>query len=305
MQTLNELREQATSLGIDISTEEHQTAIKERRTLATTIATGEQQFKTLDNWLTKAGNFLIHLSMLIAMTVLAPVAIYGLGFVEQQRVEAGVALFDPHNARIMSIVAIGIAILLLVVRARERLRGTGSVHKPRASLRITARKFKYFIGWGGKDAEWQIQYHQDIDQLNRVIWITNILIIILGTAGSMADKMREVSGTWHVALHHIATESTLIDFFTYLGGFAYTAVLLGGLHYVINLNFQLYSQQKPEVIDEQDRQQAIDAEMAYLRAQIAQHQAHQHPEEVVAEATPKQPASFSANGVKPNSIMQE
>jgi hypothetical protein len=296
---LSALRQQALELGIDISTPAKQNAIEERRQNARQIAhAGQGAVKNdqgvyfhLERGIVALGNVLTLLLMLLLANIALPVGLVGLAIVEMQRVEAGVKLFDEHHATLMAIVSVSFYLVLLVVQAHMLLTSTGTQEKNIWSLRLWWRGMAYKLGTG----RWQVQTTNPLDRLEAAIGAVGWVIIILGTAGSMAGKLDTVGGAWYEALYQIFMQSSLTDFLAYVGGFVFTAALLAATHWGVGYAYERYARLRPDVAKQDTTNAENEAELLYLQSIIAQAQAKQDAKRKAAQA-PKEIEAEQAQG---------
>lgn len=249
---LEGLKEQARALGIDLGQERHQAEIASRaaRARAGVVTQVDQAggrtaglYAAVESAITAIGDTLVLVLMLLLSNVALPVGIVGLAFVEIARVGDGIALFDPHNAPLMAIVAVSVYMLLLVIKSHLQMIESGNLDKERFSLRIAGRRLLYVLGIG---RAWTASRIPAIERLESAIGAVGWVIIILGTLGSMRGMLAGAPGAWHVALLAIATDSTLTEFVSYIGGFVFTAALLAATHWAVGYAYERYSRLRPE-----------------------------------------------------------
>lgn len=262
MSDLQNLRTEARALGIDLSSAKHANAITSRRTRAQQQA-AEASIPQLERTAIEIGNFLTTTLILLLRNVAPPFAILFLVVVEINRVHAGIRLFDPSNAWLMSIVAVITYAILTTVKSHLTYKEFGTLEKPRPSLALYAQQVAYFCGFG---RNWQKQYTTPLARLEGALWWLGAVIVLLGTLGSMENKLLTVEGTWSQGIASIATRSTLAEAMTYLGGFSFTLALLVALPWVIGYVYTQFAAQRPTQLETGEA--ADEAEVEYLRAQI-------------------------------------
>ncbi len=220
----------------------------------------------LERLIVGLGNLLTLVLMLFLANVMLPVGIMGLAIVEIQRVQAGIALFDPSHAGLMAIVALSFYMVLLVVQAHMMLHSASGLEKPIWSLKLWLRSLHYKIGIG---QHWRVHTTTPLDRLEGAIAAVGWVIILLGTVGSMATKLGAIEGTWYDALWGMLTQSNLTDFLTYIGGFIFTAALLAATHWGIGYAYERYAKLRPDVVAPVDTTAVEDkAEADYLLSLI-------------------------------------
>jgi hypothetical protein len=175
----------------------------------------------------------------------------------------------------MALVAVSFYMVLLVIKAHLQINQTGTLDRHVWSFKLFARAMAYRAG-RGKD--WQAQSTTNMQRLEATISAVAWVIIVLGTVGSMKNKLGSVTGTWHEALIKIATDSNLTDFLTYLGGFVFTAALLAATHWGVGYAYERYARLRPDVKADLDTTDVEnEAEAAYLRFVITQLEEKQRP----------------------------
>lgn len=173
-----------------------------------------------------------------------PLGVLMLTYAEIGRVSDGISFFDPGRASLLATVTLMVYIALQTVRAHLIHAEYGSMESPKYSLRETFREIKYFLGIGGKFFKWGTPWQQQnksslelLQETNRTI---GIVIILLGTLGSMHNQIASIEGVWYVGVAKIFTESSLAQFITYIGGFILTAALLRGIEWVIPYSYNIF-----------------------------------------------------------------
>lgn len=271
------LRDQAAGLGVNLGNTYHQKNIAAARARSKQIAVNENAhpvspiYSFLRNAIRYVGNLIVMLVILLILFFLLPVTIFGLSYAEIQRVSLGVSLFDPPRAMLMSVVAVSAYVVLLVVQSNMVFNQpdyTRSVW----SIRIWIGDLLYLLGIG---KNWQIRTLTRQQMLEHAIkWIGSI-IIILGTVGSLSNRLEQFHGPWYIALVNIFTDSDLLTFISLIGGTAYTAGLLAGLHFIIHLTYSQYVFIMPDQAEDflaeyGDYSEAQDqAEILYLQSIIS------------------------------------
>ncbi len=305
-QNLSELRQQVMELGIDLSSKQQQTAISSRRAGAREAAlagattaqpSSDQLMHAIERAIIGTGNTLTLLLMLLLSNIALPVGIVGLAVVEMQRVGDGISLFDANHAGLMAVVAVSFYMVLLVVKAHMQINATGTLEKSVWSLRLFRRSVSYRLGTG---AQWSEQKTTGLERIEATIKSVAWVIIILGTVGSMKVKLASVGGAWYQALIMMATESTLTDFLTYLGGFIFTAALLAATHWGVGYAYERYARLRPDVRADADTSAHEDAaEAQYLQFMIAKLEQKRSSEKA------EQPATNPFGNTRPVPVVRE
>jgi len=270
---LEQLRDEARRLGIDLSAKGAQGAIAARRQRAEDLAVQRAQGPEANErdvfgwfeWLAGGVGDALNLALVVLLrSVMLPLGIIGLAVVEAERVIAGVALFDPARAGLMGIVLVSFYMILLMVRAHLEVAAHGSTARVVPSLRVWAGNAAYRLG-----IEPAARLETPVQQVQRAAGAVFWVIMLLGTAGSMGDKLRTVGGAWYEALGAILTGSSLVDALTYLGGFLFTFALLRASHWAVNYAYEQYVRMRPVVVETGTAQEAADAaEAEYVRVMI-------------------------------------
>lgn len=246
---LDALRQEMVENGLDYYSPSRQTKIAAIRSEAKAQALAarrgriEKVYSSIRAMVQFVGQTVLLLVTLVISYLLLPVAVLGLGYAEYQRVAAGVQQFDPPRAGLMSAVAVSTYLLLLFIQA-QMLHAKPDYQQPVWSLRITARRMRYWLGLG----QWQEQYKGTFELLRGAIGFLAGMIILLGTAGALHEEIAvyDGGGAWHDALLEILTASDLPTFLNLVGGVMLTAALLAGLHFVVMLTYQRYVQLVPD-----------------------------------------------------------
>lgn len=272
---LDRLRQQAVAAGVDISQIGHQRQITERRQRATELAhtrresRAAQWHETARQWAAALGDALVLFVTLFAKYLMPPIGIAGLWWVEIARTKTGIALFDPGRAGLMSTVLLSVYLSLLIVRADTAAK-LGETSRYRWSLRSVFNSAAYLAGLRRLEQRTQLQ------SIDNVIRALVVLIVLLGTAGTMAEEMALWDGAWYHALADMATGADLLTMMTLISGALVSYLLLLALHYVVQMTYSQYAQIMPEdalsadFFDaHSDAQQAANrAEALYLMAAI-------------------------------------
>lgn len=296
---LNSLRERAIASGVDVSAKAEIIARRRREAAAASREAGGQRqglYYWTERIIVEAGNVLVLLLMLILSNIMPPVAILGVAWAEYARVADGIRLFYPQQAGLMSLVAVALYLSLLVVQAKMRHESSGHTNEARQSLRLWLQSAGYFLGLGGE--KWQVQYRTPLQRLGGTLQLVGLIVIVaLGTLGSMAAKAGEIESVWHEALREIVEQSTLVDFGSYLAGALYGLVLLFALHWLVSHQYERFAAIRPDVAGDDGSAAADQAEADYLTYLIERQEAKARAKRQKAQqpANPTRPMA-GANG---------
>jgi len=139
--------------------------------------------------------------------------------VEQRRVTNGILLFE-HEKSLAHFASFSLVILNMTLEFLIHHIETTAAASYQWSIRLWGRAAAYTLGIGKK---WQPVEHSPGRSLRRLQTLVTFAILALALAGSMQDVMGEHSAAWHVALMEIATQSTLLQLVSWLGGLLFTA----------------------------------------------------------------------------------
>lgn len=242
---LDRLRQQAVEAGVDLSAMGHQGKIAERRQRAALLAHKQRQSRaaqwheTMQRWVATIADFMVLAVTLFAKYLMPPVGIVGLWYVEIQRTETGVRLFDAPRASWMSVVLMSVYLSMLVVRADMAARA-GETTSYRWSLRALANGLWYWFGLR------RLQQRSQLEVIDGVIRGLVALIVVLGTAGTLAQELAAFDGAWYRALWNIGAKSDLLTMLTLVSGAMVSYLLLVALHYVVQMTYAQFAQIMPE-----------------------------------------------------------
>jgi hypothetical protein len=214
---------------------------------------------------------------LFAKYLMPPVGIVGLWWVEIERTQTGIALFDAPRAGTMSCVLLSVYLSMLVVRSNLAAQA-GETETYRWSLRAAANSLLYLAGFQ------RLRQKTRLQAIDSVIRGLVVLVVMLGTSGTLAEELVVYQGAWYDALYNIATQSDLITMLTLVSGALVSYLLLVALEYVVQMTYAQYAQIMPEdatgadfFAAYSDAQQSADrAEALYLMAQIQKASARQN-----------------------------
>lgn len=251
--TADELERLALEERIDLSAPRHQQRISERQAAArkyAPIEPGRTQRFTV-----AVGNFVLMLIMLSIRNIVMPFSIVGLAYAEHLRVKAGIEQFDSGNAGVLSFVAIGLYLGLLVVYAHTV--DTSTITGYQWSVRLWWKNMRYTLGWGDKDNPWRARRQNSVDTLMSAVGSVGMLIIFLGTYGSLhtelaaATKALKPGDTlaWYDGIWKIMSGASLDAFMAIVGGLILTWALLRGLKWVVGYNYNHFRQLVPVSVD--------------------------------------------------------
>lgn len=280
---LDRLRQQAIEAGVDTSQMGHQRQIADRRARAMELAR-QANTSRLRHWheqmrgaVATVADFLVLAVTLFAKYLMPPVGIVGLWWVEIERTQTGIALFDAPRAGTMSCVLLSVYLSMLVVRSNLAAQA-GETETYRWSLRAAANSLLYLAGFQ------RLRQKTRLQAIDSVIRGLVVLVVMLGTSGTLAEELVVYQGAWYDALYNIATQSDLITMLTLVSGALVSYLLLVALEYVVQMTYAQYAQIMPEdatgadfFAAYSDAQQSADrAEALYLMAQIQKASARQN-----------------------------
>lgn len=139
--------------------------------------------------------------------------------VEQRRVTNGILLFE-HQKSLAHFASFSLVILNMTLEFLIHHIEPDHAKSYRWSLRLWLSSAAYVLGIGHN---WQPVEHSPARSLRRLQTLVTFAILALALAGSMQDVMREHNAAWHAALLEIATQSTLLQLVSWLGGLLFTA----------------------------------------------------------------------------------
>lgn len=169
------------------------------------------------------------LLILVAYTLVSAFGVFvvliAMLYVEQQRVQHGIALFDGSLsvggswALVVLNVVLEVTTFYLENRADYKREPAYEF-----SLRLFARRAAYFLGLGKDWTPRPLSPALFFHQLARLV---TFAILALALAGSMQQQLQDAPGAWHQGVLHVLTQSSLSNMVTWLGGllFAFAAVL--------------------------------------------------------------------------------
>lgn len=232
--SLEELQAIGTTEGIDWSQTGHQNRLAKARHTARKHTpqkppVGVQAVQTVILWV---GNMTLMAIMFLAANVVLPLGMVALPYAEQARVQTGIAMFDPANARMLSVIVVVFMLGLLFVQAH---RGNETKHT-KFSLRILRRDIEYMLGVG---KNWRKQTITSDDMLSSAIVWNNRLIVFLGTIGALQDEiaLHAAGKPWIQGARAVAMQSDLNTMFALFGAAVVTASLLYGMRFVVGYNY--------------------------------------------------------------------
>lgn len=290
---LNTLRTRAIASGVDVSAKAEIIARRRREAAAASREAGGQRqgvYYWTERIIVEAGNVLVLLLMLVLSNIMPPVAILGVAWAEYARVADGISLFYPQQAGLMALVAVATYLSLLVVQAKMRHEAHGHTNEARLSLRLIWQQVRYFVGWAD---DWQQVDRTPLQRLGGTLQLVGLVVIVaLGTLGSMAAKAGELESVWHEALREIAEESTLVDFGSYIAGALYGLVLLFALHWLVSHQYERFAAIRPDMAGDDGSAAADQAEADYLTYLIERQEAKARAKR--QQAQQQQPANPTA-----------
>jgi hypothetical protein len=247
-----------------------------------------------------AGEVLITFTQTLIIAFGVPLVLVLLLIVEQQRVVHGILLFESDvglaSFAAWALVLLNLTLEFTIEYIESRTGYTASV-PTRPSLRIWAHHAAYAVGLG---RNWRIQNLSPAARYKNLLRLVTFTILALALAGSMRGVIEQVVGTWHEALVHILTGSSLSLMLTWTGGllFAAAAVLAAqGLSRYVAVRCAEIAAKMQSSHDEghDDHAEALDAvAVQYILAKVAAAQAKQSDK--IASGVATAPVPFSTNG---------
>jgi len=276
---LQDLREQAAAAGVKLSGTRHQNAIKATRNRAIANERDQQDNRTkTEKWIAEKGDGLTIGVITILTVVLLPLVLVGLIVAEWSRVKDGIMLFDAAvwRGNLIAAVLVIAYIVLLTIKEHEANRH-GQLEQTAWSVLTWWDGVSYRLGL---KRDWQPRRVTSTQQAGQVVGALFWIIVLLGTAGAMSEKLGEVEGVWYEGLAAIATESSLLDLLIYLGGFLVAFGLLRASHWAVRYLYEQYLRLRPEVAglaDDAGQEAADAAECQYIQEQLAKGRAKAAP----------------------------
>ena len=193
---------------------------------ATLVQNFNQHYPAFLRFLVGLSEVLYTTSQTVIVSFGVPLVLLFLMVVEHSRVMHGIALFEQDSS-LASFAAWALVLLNLVleftVHHIEHKEGYQHQIEQRDSLRLRWRSARYWLGIG---QAWQAESLSPAHRYQRLLKLVTFTILALALAGSMQASIIQQNGAWYRALLAIATESTLAEMTTWLGGllFAFAAV---------------------------------------------------------------------------------
>lgn len=238
MNTLQEVEQYAASQGIVITqTERDEIArmmVAERNRLMQTRPVNNSFadrfnsfYPRLLAFLAQAGDTVLTFTQAVIVSLGIPAVLVLLLVVEHQRVLHGIALFEVEYS-LANFAAFALVMLNLVLEFQVHYIEHQAGYTERAGMVWSARlwlaNMAYRLGLG---SEWIAREQSPAQRYKKLLSLVTFSILTLALVGSMRGVIEQQSGAWHTALIQIATDSTLLEMMTWLGGllFAAAAVL--------------------------------------------------------------------------------
>lgn len=186
-----------------------------------------QSLLSLLDVLFSLGDVLMLISQTVIVSLGVPLVLVLAVIVEQQRVKHGIDLFEVDS----NLASLGSWVLVIInlvfgfqAHHIEQRTGYKSVEATEFSLRIAIGNLSYWFGMG---KQWEARMQSPAKRYYQVGRIVTVAILALALAGSMKTQLQQQSGAWYEGLISVATQSTLSDIATWLGGllFAFAAVM--------------------------------------------------------------------------------
>jgi hypothetical protein len=240
-QTIAEVEALAAKVGITLTVEDyaaaHRLAEQRQRQLEAAHERSQTRISTLVlafnrfypkflQTLLGIGDVLITATQTVLIAFGVPALLILLMIVEQQRVDHGIALFETTGALASfgaTVLVLANLVFELLISWRENQAGYTEPPRHDFSLRILWQRVAYMMG---RSAQWQPRPKSPAQRYKSVLRVITFAILVLALAGSMRGVIEQAKGNWSDALSYVATQSTLLQAFTWLGGllFAFAAV---------------------------------------------------------------------------------
>lgn len=166
--------------------------------------------------------------------VAPPLMLIGLAVMEQQRVSQGIAMFDPARAELMAWVTVMGYISLVGVRAHlVQTRGLREFNE-RPTLRRIVVRFLYWLGIYRKS-----EVVSEGEKLASVLFLSNVVVVLLGAAGSLSDDISAGGLAWYDGLV-VQLTGTMDQVLALVGGASVTLILLRMTHYIVDYTYEKY-----------------------------------------------------------------
>ena len=144
--------------------------------------------------------------------------------VEVQTVQAGISMFDVTHSALGGFVLVLLNLVLeLLISWIDHKSNHKEDQKQAFSLRLLARWFVYFVGFG---RSWTAILQAPSVGFRWVLKTITVAIFILALAGSMTDVIRGTTGNWREAIQIILVESSLYQMVMWIGGLAFRLALV-------------------------------------------------------------------------------
>ncbi|MBK8032233.1 MAG: hypothetical protein IPK17_22695 [Chloroflexi bacterium] len=253
------------------------------------------------------GEVILTLTQTLIIAFGVPTVLVLLLIVEQQRVVHGITLFET-DASLASFAATALVLLNLTLEFTieyiENRAGFSVETSTKFSLRTWLQQFAYWLGIG---RNWNARTNSPAQRYKQLLRLVTFSILALALAGSMRSVIEQAEGTWLQALVNVATQSSLGQMMTWLGGllFAAAAVLAaqGLSRYVavrcVEIIANMQSKQVAGAINTEDMLDSVAVQ--YILARVAEKQAksfakENNTPEVVSTTTPFQVSSETSPG---------
>jgi hypothetical protein len=244
---LEELRQRAANLGIDVYDNQRQEKIRRVREIASRASQSNRAIQTAGDFLAfkqkmsaRTGKIVLRLNLFTGY-LLPPVGVVGLWIVEIQRVYSGVKNWDAPALFLLLMSAVIVSVYISLLTIRARMQQDDSDYQ--GSLGLVWRRIVYWMGIGKR---WTPVAKTQMNKLDDAIRWQGRLIILLGTVGALRGELAIYDVWWAEAIRQIITESHLVPFFELAGGVITTWALLAALHFVIQLTYTQFEEILPE-----------------------------------------------------------
>lgn len=194
------------------------------------VAAFNKHYPAFLSFLYGLGDVLVTTSQTLIVSLGTPALLVLLLYVEHERVKHGIALFEA-NPSLASWAAWALVFantsLQFLIHYVETKAGYHQPRRAAFSLRIFWHDVRYFFGGGNS---WQPRELSPAHDMRRVLRLVTFAILALALVGSMAGAMEDTPGAWYEGILSILTESTLLEFVTWVGGLMFTLAAVRLVH---------------------------------------------------------------------------
>src|SRR5437870_5314709 len=168
----------------------------------------------------------------LVVSLVVPVILAVILFVEQQRITHGILLFEV-NSGLAYLGAWAMVILNLSLEFAAEFTEQGSGYRQpiqyKASLRSWLSNLAYFVGIAGWRKTWSRQEVSPAKRIRDTQMLVTVATMVLAIGGSMEKAISTTPGNWVTGIETIIQSSTLAQMFSWNGGFLFAIVLVVGV----------------------------------------------------------------------------